>query len=160
MPLATSGPSGWARVAPDDTDPACRPVPEVTVSNVRDDGDSVSFEVSEPGTPILIRNSFFPNWQAEGADGPYRVSPNLMVVVPTDTHVTVSYGTTNVDRLGWLLTIVGFVLLVGLAVWDDRSRCSRIVERVGERRPFGALSWARGTDRRHRSDGAPPSEPE
>ena len=160
VPLATSGPSEWARVAPDDTDPACRPVPEVTVSNVRDDGDSVSFEVSEPGTPILIRNSFFPNWQAEGADGPYRVSPNLMVVVPTDTHVTVSYGTTNVDRLGWLLTIVGFVLLVGLAVWDDRSRCSRIVERVGERRPFGALSWARGTDRRHRSDGAPPSEPE
>ncbi len=152
VPLATSGPSEWKRVSPDDTDPPRVAVPEVEVSNVRDDGDSVSFDVSRTGTPILIRNSFFPNWQADGADGPYRVSPNLMVVVPTSKHVTVSYGTTNVDRLGWLLTLLGVVLVLGLAVWDERSRSNRIVERVGEWRPFGFLPWARPT--------SPPFEPD
>jgi len=143
VPLATSGPSNWKRVSPNDTDPPRVAVPEVDVTNVRDDGDSVSFDVSRTGTPILIRNSYFPNWQADGADGPFRVSPNLMVVVPTAKHVTVSYGTTNVDRLGWLLTILGVVAVLGLAVWDERSRSSRVIERVGALRPFGFLPWAR-----------------
>lgn len=148
VPLATSGPSDWERVDPTDTDPPCNAVPEVTVSNVSDEGDTISFDVSEPGTPVLIKTSYFPNFTAEGAEGPYRVSPNLMVVVPTETSVTVSYGTTNIDRLGWLLTAIGVVLVLGLAVWDDRSRSSRIIARVGALRPFGALSWVPDGDRR------------
>jgi hypothetical protein len=35
--------------------------------------------------------------------------------VPTSNHVRLHYGTTNVDRLGWLLTLAGVVLLVVLA---------------------------------------------
>jgi hypothetical protein len=166
VPLATSGPSDWARVDPTDTDPPCAEVPEVTVSNVRDDGDSVSFEVSEVGTPILIRNSFFPNWTADGAEGPYRVSPNFMVVVPTERQVTISYGTTNIDRLGWLLTIIGLALVVALALWDQRSRSSRVIERVGALRPFEALSWAGWAQRSEAAqetavdaEGAPPDGP-
>ena len=146
VPLATSGPDDWERVSPDDTDPPCHEVPATTVSNVVDDGDSVSFDVSRTGTPVLVKTSFFPNWQATGAEGPYRVSPNLMVVVPTEKSVTLSYATTNVDRLGWLLTLIGVVAVVGLAVWDDRTRSSRIIERVGALQPFGALSWSRGRD--------------
>src|SRR3712207_6886029 len=45
------------------------------------------FDVSEPGVPVLVRVSYFPNWSASGAEGPYRIGPNMMVVVPTDTHV-------------------------------------------------------------------------
>lgn len=141
VPLATSGPDDWKRIAPDDTDPPKVPVPRVRVSDVHDRGDSVSFDVDRVGSPVLIRTSYFPNWQAEGATGPYRVSPNLMVVVPTSKHVTVSYGTTNVDRLGWLLTVVGLVLVVALALWDERSRSSRIIERVGAWRPLSGLPW-------------------
>jgi hypothetical protein len=148
VPLATSGPTDWPRVAPDDDDPPCEEVPEVTVSDVRDRGDSISFDVSATGSPVLVRTSFFPNWSAEGAEGPYRVSPNFMVVVPTERHVTLSYGTTNIDRLGWLLTALGLVAVVGLAWWDHRSRSSRIIERVGALQPFGALSWDRWARRR------------
>ena len=153
VPLATSGPSDWPRVSPTDTNPPCEEVPEVEVSNIRSDGDSVSFDVSEPGTPVLVKTSFFPNFTADGAEGPYRVSPNFMVVVPTERHVTVSYGTTNIDRLGWLLTIIGLVLVVLLALWDQRSRSSRLIERVGALRPFDALSWAHGAGRRDRERG-------
>jgi len=136
VPLATSGPPEWKRVAPDATHPPKVAVPEAKVTNVANHGDSISFDVDRVGTPVLIRTSFFPNWQADGATGPYRVSPNLMVVVPTSKHVTVSYGTTNADRLGWILTIIGLVGVVALAVWDERSRSSRIIERVGAWRPF------------------------
>lgn len=146
VPLATSGPPQWKRVAPDDTDPPRVPVPTVEVTNVRNHGDSISFDVDRTGSPVLIRTSFFPNWQADGATGPYRVSPNLMAVVPTSNHVTVSYGTTGVDVLGWVLTLVGLVLVVALAIWDERTRSSRIIERVGALRPMSFLPWVAGAE--------------
>ena len=46
---------------------------------------------------MLVKMSYFPNWQVAGADGPYRVAPNFMVVVPTDTHVELTYGRTGVE---------------------------------------------------------------
>ncbi len=56
----------------------------VTVSNVDVEEQSISFEVDQVGVPVLVRVSYFPTWKVEGADGPYRVAPNLMVVVPDE----------------------------------------------------------------------------
>ena len=63
---------------------------------------------------MLVRTSYFPNWQASGADGPWRVSPNLMVVVPTAEHVELTFGRTGIDYLGMLLTVFGIVGLIVL----------------------------------------------
>ena len=51
-------------------------------------------------------------WSWSGAKGPYRVTPNLMVVIPTSTHVKLHYGYTPVDGLGYLLTLGGIALAV------------------------------------------------
>jgi hypothetical protein len=124
VPLAAAGPKEWPRVhvtrprAPDDADRSFgsdvridqverRPVRAASVTNIRSDDDSVSFDVDEPGTPVLVKASYFPNWKASGARGPWRVSPNLMVVIPTETHVSLHYGWTAVDGIGWLITLVG-----------------------------------------------------
>jgi hypothetical protein len=112
--LAADGPASWARVAPREQT-APRPQPATVVSGIESGDDFVSFDVDQVGRPVLVKVSYFPNWQVEGADGPYRVAPNLMVVVPTSNHVRLHYGTTNVDRLAWLLTAAGMVLLVLLA---------------------------------------------
>jgi hypothetical protein len=64
---------------------------------------------------VVVRTSYFPNWKATNADGPYRVAPNLMVVVPTGNHVTLRYGRTGVDWLGIGLTLLGIVLAFVLA---------------------------------------------
>ena len=42
-----------------------------------------------------------------GAEGPYRVTPNLMVVVPTANDVRLHYGRTSIEWLGLLLTLLG-----------------------------------------------------
>jgi uncharacterized membrane protein len=115
--LAAGGPSGWQRIDQGEP-PEERPVDPVTVSEVRTSNDGIEFDVSEPGTPILVKASYFPNWEVTGAEGPWRVSPNLMVVVPTSTHVELRYGWTAVDLLGWGTTLVGLVLLV----WLFRAR--------------------------------------
>jgi hypothetical protein len=110
--LAQSGPASWPRVAIGDPAPPRRPVPMTHVSKVAESDNTVSFHVSKIGTPVLVKVSYFPNWQASGATGPYRVTPNLMVVVPTSHDVVLSYGATRANRAGQALSILGVVLLL------------------------------------------------
>ena len=115
--LAQDGPDDWQRIDPDaagDT-PRARPVDQVEVSNIAEGEESISFDVDQVGTPILVKSSYFPNWKVSGAEGPYRVAPNFMVVVPTSDHVELSYGRTGVEYLCYGLTLLGLVGLVLLA---------------------------------------------
>ncbi|MCA1684279.1 MAG: hypothetical protein LC708_04035, partial [Actinobacteria bacterium] len=126
--LAATGPKEWERVAahtqaPATTTatvgsdvtvdpPARRPVNPAQVTRISSDDNDISFDVDHVGSPVLVKASYFPNWKVSGAKGPYRVTPNLMVVIPTSRHVKLHYGYTPVDGLGYLLTLGG----VGLAV--------------------------------------------
>jgi hypothetical protein len=115
IPLAADGPKQWKHVASASTPPAPTAVREARVTNIRSDDDGISFDVDRPGTPVVVRSSYFPNWKAKGADGPWRVTPNLMVVVPTSTHVDLHYGWTAVDVLAWLITLAGLAAAALLA---------------------------------------------
>jgi hypothetical protein len=116
--LAADGPSSWARVDPGEPVPE-QPVAPVAVSEIEAGDTTLSFRVSQPGTPVLVKASYFPNWRADGAEGPYRVAPNLMVVVPTDTEVTLRYGRTPVDWLAIVLSLLGVAGAVALARRPD-----------------------------------------
>ena len=132
VPVADGGPKEWPRVTSADELPERVPVAHATVSNIRTGDDRISFDVDQPGTPVLVKASYFPNWQASGAHGPWRVTPNLMVVVPTSRHVSLHYGFTTVDRLGWTLSALGLIALLGLAL--PASVAGRVV-------PDEALAW-------------------
>ena len=82
------------------------------VTDIETGRDSISFSVEETGLPVLVRSSYFPNWKARGAEGPYRVSPNLMAVVPTESEVTLTYARSSVQWIGWLATLAGLLLLM------------------------------------------------
>ena len=112
--LAATGPDEWQRLDPDGV-PERRPMAPAVVDDVEVGRDGISFTVDRPGTPVLVKQSYFPNWEVRGAEGPYRVAPNLMVVVPTDTEVSLTYGRTGVDLFSILLSLVGIGLVVLLA---------------------------------------------
>src|SRR5206468_2077955 len=97
--------------------PARRPVAPAKVSAIHTTDDRISFDVDRVGQPVLVKASYFPNWKASGAKGPFRVTPNQMVVIPTKHHVSLHYGYTPVDVLGWLLTFAGIAGLAWLALW-------------------------------------------
>ena len=59
-----------------------------------------------------MRTSYFPNWNVSGAKGPYRVAPNMMVVIPTQTDVKLSFGWSLLDVFAYVLSILGIVVLV------------------------------------------------
>ncbi|MGB3055209.1 MAG: hypothetical protein WBB52_10180 [Acidimicrobiales bacterium] len=140
VPIAERGPEDWARVAakpiPEDLrgpvgwvrqqlgltgtmdrvpDLPRQKLPSVEVSDIVSDRSSISFRVSRPGVPVLVKTSYFPNWVAEGADGPYRVTPNLMVVVPTSTEVKLEYSRTPIDLAATFMSLLGLVGLLLLA---------------------------------------------
>ena len=124
---AATGPQEWERwavclpteeagvSAPAATDTNCdppqTPLPQVQVSNITWDDDEVVFDVDQPGVPVLVKVSYFPNWKVSGGEGPYRVAPNLMVVVPTSNHVRLHYGYVGVDHAANALTLLGIVAL-------------------------------------------------
>jgi len=110
--LAQSGPVSWPRVPIGDPSPPRRHVAPTHVTEVRETDNTVSFHVSKIGTPVLVKVSYFPNWQATGATGPYRVTPNLMVVVPTAHNVVLHYGASPADRVGDVLSALGLIGLV------------------------------------------------
>jgi hypothetical protein len=125
--LAADGPESWQRVD-DLADADAVSVAPTEVTNIEVDDDSLSLAVSEIGTPVLVKVSYFPNWSASGAEGPWRISPNVMVVVPTDTHVELSYGRAPVELVAAamsLLGVVGLVFLIRSGPLTDRRRVER-----------------------------------
>ncbi len=131
VPIAAQGPQHWSRVAlllspggDSGTSGSLarfsaaprRALPPVQVSDFDTGRDWLSFSVDQPGVPVLVKVSYFPNWSARGADGPYRVTPNWMVVIPTDEHVELIYGATAVEYLAWLATVLGVIALAVVAV--------------------------------------------
>lgn len=136
--LAQDGPEDWQRVTrtvtPDpeatprqhcepsedwgwfssDGGPEVRSQEPVEVTNVVTGTDTISFDVDQVGVPVLVKMSYFPNWQASGADGPYRVTPNFMVVIPDSNHVELKFGYTPIDYVGYLVSLLGIAGLIFL----------------------------------------------
>jgi hypothetical protein len=124
---ADGGPTEWQRidVAPDlarrnagqvdivqPSEPITSvPLPPVTVSNVQLGEQDLRFSVDQIGVPVVVKISYFPNWKVEGAEGPWRIAPNLMVVVPTSQDVRLSFERSWIDVLAYVLTFIGIALL-------------------------------------------------
>ncbi len=134
VPMAATGPKRWRRVSSSSPEPPRRPLQPVRVSEVRVGTDRISFEVDRPGTPVLVKASYFPNWRASGAEGPFRVTPNLMVVVPTGGHVELRYAIAGVERAGWVLSLLGLAAVVVLG-WRAATGRARL-RRAPARRPM------------------------
>jgi len=73
---------------------------------------AIDFTTDRIGEPHVVKVSYFPNWHAEGAKGPWLLSPGLMVVVPTQAHVRLVYRDTSVEIAGKAFTAFGLAILV------------------------------------------------
>jgi hypothetical protein len=128
-----SGPSSWKRVNASDLGKVGQTAVTPThVSNVQRSVDTISFDVSDIGKPVEVKESYFPNWKVKGAEGPYRIAPNLMVVVPTSKHVELTYGLTVADWMGRAITVGGLVGLTLFGLWAGARRWSAGYDENGD----------------------------
>ena len=98
------------------------------VSDIVVEDHSISFTTNAVGVPHLVKTSYFPNWAATGADGPYRAAPSLMVVVPTQEQVSLEFAPTWTENLGMVLTIAA----LGFLVWWRRQSVHGTSQQDGE----------------------------
>jgi len=122
--LVDDGPAAWPRSSsPDGPFPGGAPIAESgTVSDVVIEDHRISFKTSAVGVPHLVKVSYFPNWQADGADGPFRAAPSLMVVIPTQEDVVLEFARTWAENVGMVATFgVGGALIL----WTVRKRRRR-----------------------------------
>jgi hypothetical protein len=126
VPLAQDGPGTWPRAGLSAL-PVASAVPAAGVTDIRSTDDRISFTVARPGSPVVVRVSAFPGWVVDGAEGPYRATPNYLVVVPTSSSVTLSKQRTATDWLGIAAGLAGLAILTSVAVF-------RVLERRGTER--------------------------
>jgi len=151
---ASSGPASWPRVDAEAAEAPSHPTPVAKASNVVARRESISFDVDRVGTPVLVKVSYFPNWRVDGAEGPYRVAPNLMVVVPTAKHVSMTYGRSWLEHGSVVVSLAGFGLfLFLLGGWWFPGSTSPALAREWE-----AGEWLGDRDGRRRDPDEPESE--
>ncbi len=114
----TDDPAFKAPVADPWVEPVLEPLAPGVVVKERVEAETISIETSDVGHPLLVKVSYHPRWRAEGADGPYLVTPALMLIVPRQPTVRLVYATTWADAAGRALTLAG----LGLCVVGARRR--------------------------------------
>ncbi|MFC2153403.1 hypothetical protein ACFLQ7_02080 [Actinomycetota bacterium] len=116
--LVEDGPAEWRRVTNVDerlVDQRPYDTGGTATVTVFDDHE-VGFTTDAVGLPHLVKVSYFPNWEVDGADGVYRVAPSLMLVVPTQSEVTLQFAYTWVEITGAALTAATVILLIVVSV--------------------------------------------
>lgn len=128
--VAAEGPEEWQRVGAISEIPA---IPLETVGQVSDvviEDHRISFRTTAVGVPHLVKVSYFPNWRATGAEGPYHATPSFMMVIPTDEVVVLEFANTWAENVGWLLTGLGLTGAGYLFVRDRLNRARKAAPTV------------------------------
>jgi hypothetical protein len=121
--VVENGPEEWPRIeSVDERTRTPLEVPDDAVTNISVENDRISFDTTAVGIPHLVKVSYFPNWKAQGADGPWRATPSLMVVVPTSEHVVLEFDDTWAESGGKVISLIGLVTLAGAVIVSRRRR--------------------------------------
>jgi hypothetical protein len=83
--------------------------------------EEVHITTDRVGHPLLVKISYHPRWRVDGADGPYLVSPALMMVVPRQADLRLYYARTASDHAGAALSLGA----LGLFAWTLARRRRR-----------------------------------
>ena len=121
--VVADGPEQWPRIETLAERPDVEIAAQGSVSGIVVEDHRISFTTEAIGVPHVIKISYFPNWKAKGADGPWRAAPSLMVVVPTQSDVELVFEDTWAESWGKILTLLGAIGLIlgGVYAWT-RSR--------------------------------------
>jgi hypothetical protein len=123
--ITVDGPQDWRRIAEISERFVDERPYDITGAEVTDvvlEEHRISFTTNAVGVPHLVKVSYFPNWTATGAEGPYRAAPSLMVVVPTDEQVVLEFRQTWPELGGLALSLVAIGLLLTRLVMRRRRK--------------------------------------
>jgi hypothetical protein len=77
--------------------------------------ERIDFKTDCVGKPHIVKISYYPNWQVEGAQKIYLVAPGFMLIFPEKEDVTIRYRNTAADTIGTLMTGASALALLAAA---------------------------------------------
>jgi hypothetical protein len=87
--------------------------------------ERIRIDTNRVGHPILVKVSYHPRWKADHADGPFLVSPALMLIVPHAEQFTLTYaGRDASDAVGMALSL-GALAFVAWRLLEDRRAAQK-----------------------------------
>lgn len=110
--------------------PPALPLPAGAEASAVLGDEEIRIHTNRPGHPLLVKVSWHPRWRAEGADGPWLVSPALMLIIPRQPEVRLVYGRNWADNVGAAGTLGALGLC--LASFRRRRRTTTPASRVPE----------------------------
>jgi len=92
--------------------------------------EEILIEGAAPGTPLMVKVSYHPNWQVEGADRIYLASPAFMLIYPESSKVRLHYGRTWPDYAGGAMTLLAilYILLRRMSHTEPQSHGDKILK--------------------------------
>lgn len=87
-------------------------IPSICSANETLEEEEILIDTNCFNQPLLVKVSYFPNWQVEGAKKIYLVSPNLMMVFPEKNKVYLSYKDILIDKIANLFTLIGIMVVI------------------------------------------------
>ncbi|MEE9582249.1 MAG: hypothetical protein V3W36_04840, partial [Acidimicrobiia bacterium] len=116
------GPAAWRRI--DNVSLRSRAAIRTSgvVTDIVLEDHRISFSTTAVGVPHLVKVSWFPNWTATGADGPYRAAPSLMIVVPTQQDVVIDFKERLPETAGKVISVATILGLGTMAFIRRRDR--------------------------------------
>ncbi len=71
---------------------------ELSISELNIENKIITFRTNKPNQLHLIKVSYFPNWKITNGQGPFRISPSFMAVVPNDEFVEIKFEPTGTEK--------------------------------------------------------------
>jgi hypothetical protein len=96
--------------------------PTTSVTDIHVTNHRISFRVKRLNRPVLIRETYSPEWHVWGANQVYQAEPNEMMVVPTRHDVLLTFENPASVPLGFVVTLLSWVWLTALLLVPWRHR--------------------------------------
>ena len=89
---------------------------QLNITDFELQNNQIRFRTNQPGKLHLIKVSYFPNWTIHDGDGPYRITPSFMAVVPNSSDVNLTFEKTNLEELlsvfSYLCLAISILLMI------------------------------------------------
>ena len=88
---------------------------EVSITGLTVTSDKIKFSTDKPNELHLIKISYFPNWEIVNGEGPYRISPSFMAVVPYSENVEINFVKTKLESFSFYIALFSLLLFISLS---------------------------------------------
>src|SRR6056300_600755 len=85
------------------------------ITNLKITSNTISFTTDRPNELHQIKVSYFPNWKIVNGEGPYRISPSFMAVVPNSENVELTFIKTRKESYSFYIALFSLLLFIGLS---------------------------------------------